>query len=111
MLSNRRQQVQRQPVGMRHVAGDELHAAVHQVRDEGDIARQPIKLRDYQRRTMQAAHGQRRRQLRSVGLAARLHLHKFSHDGVTASGSEPLNGGALCLQAKTRGTLTGRRHA
>jgi hypothetical protein len=32
----------REPLGMRHVHGDEFHIAVHQVGDEGDVAGQAI---------------------------------------------------------------------
>ncbi len=41
--------VQREPVGLRHVAAEEVHAAFEQAGDEGDVARQPVELGDEQR--------------------------------------------------------------
>ncbi len=53
MLGDGRQQVKGEPVRMGHIAGDELHTPVHEVGDEGDVARQPVQLGDHERRSMQ----------------------------------------------------------
>ena len=42
MLGDSGEDVHREPVGLREVDGDEVDSALHQVRDEGDVARQPI---------------------------------------------------------------------
>ncbi len=98
MLSNRRQQVQRQPVRMRHIAGHELDAAIHQVSGERHVAGQSVKLGNDQRCAVKPTGSKRRRKLRTIGFTARLNLQQLGDYRVTARGGKPLNGSALCLQ-------------
>lgn len=44
MLRDCRENVNREPIGVRHVRGREIDAAFHQVRNESHVARQAIEL-------------------------------------------------------------------
>ena len=52
MLGDYRQDVNREAVGLREVDGVKLHPGFHQVRDERNVASEPIELGDDQRRTV-----------------------------------------------------------
>jgi hypothetical protein len=43
VLGDGGQNVDGQPVGLGHIASDEVRAALHQVGDESDVAGQPVK--------------------------------------------------------------------
>ncbi len=48
MLGNGGQNVDGQPVGLGHIASDEVRAALHQVGNESDVAGQPVKTSNQQ---------------------------------------------------------------
>jgi hypothetical protein len=61
MFGDRRQDMNCQPIALREVDGGEFDTAFHQARNERDVARQPIKLRNDQRCLADAARLQRYR--------------------------------------------------
>lgn len=58
-----------EPVGLRHVDGDELNPGLHQPRDEMDVAGQPVELRNDKRPPLLPAQLDGPQQLRPVGVA------------------------------------------
>ena len=120
VLGHGRQDVDRQPVGLREVAGDELDPALHQVRDEGDVAGQPVELGDQQRRLLQPAGGEGRGELGPVVAPAALDLDELGHEPRRVADMVedrlPLRlqaeaGGALALGRDAEiGDEPGRRH-
>ena len=82
--------------GIRHVASHELDLALHQVRDESQIAAEPIELGDAQHCTPLAAQRHCRRQLRPIVVLAGLDLNELAEQLVLAA-IEPLDDGEpLC---------------
>ena len=77
MLRDRRKNVQGQSVRLRHVHCDELHAAFHKVRDEGDGAGEAVQLGDDQHRPLASAQIERNGELGPVVLPSALHLHEL----------------------------------
>ena len=78
MLGDGGEDVKRQPGGLRHVHRGELCAAVHQVRDERDVAREAVQARDEQHRATLAALTQGGVELRPVRItAAALNFGEF----------------------------------
>jgi hypothetical protein len=65
---------------VRHVAGDELDAGVHQAGDEMHIARQPIELRDDKLRPLLFAGCERSGELRTVVVLAALDLDELGFE-------------------------------
>ncbi len=86
MLSDRRQDVKRQSVGLREVAGHEIHVTVHQRRDEADPAGQPVQLGDDENGPVSAAGSQGSGELRAVILLAALDLAKLLEQLTPLSG-------------------------
>jgi len=58
------------PVGLRHVHRHEIHSALHQVGNEGSVARESVKAGNQQRRPALAAFRKRGVKLGPVGIAA-----------------------------------------
>ena len=105
MLCHGCHQVQGQPVGVRHVAGDEVDAAVHDAGDETDIARKSVKLGNYQSGAVEAACRKRGGKLRPVVSLAALHFHKLRNQLVSAACKVSLHGGTLGLKTETTSAL------
>jgi hypothetical protein len=57
-------------VGVRVVAGDEIDPLVHDRGEEGDVAREPVQLSDYQLGALALALRQRLRQVGAGGMPA-----------------------------------------
>ena len=70
VLGDGRQDVNGQPVGLGHVTGDEIDAALHQVGDEGHVAGQPIQAGDQQNGAALTALVERSEELRPVRVSA-----------------------------------------
>jgi hypothetical protein len=96
--------VNREAVGLRHVHGDEFHVAVHQVCDEGNIARQPVEAGDKKDGTTPAAFVQGGAQLGAVVLPPALDLDEFRDDMSTFMDISG-NGIALRLHAQAGDAL------
>lgn len=90
VLGHGRHDVQRELVGFRHIAGYEIHAALHQVRDKGGIPRQPVQLGDDEGRLMLPAQGEGLEEFRPVGAPAGLHVLERRQD-FPPVGNVPLN--------------------
>jgi hypothetical protein len=75
MLRNGGEDVNREPVRLREVHGYEVHPALHQVGDEGDVAGQPIELGDHQRGVVQPAQRERLRELGPVRSSQPLNIN------------------------------------
>ncbi|MFZ1430886.1 MAG: hypothetical protein WAS21_29490 [Geminicoccaceae bacterium] len=99
VLGDGGEDVQGKPVGGRHVHGDELDPALHEARDEGDIAGQPVELGDDQRGPLPLAGGDRGMKFGPVVLPGALDLGEFGED-VAATGGEIRDGPALGLQTE-----------
>lgn len=104
MLGDGGEDVQGQPVGTRHVHGDELDPALHQACDEGDVAGQPVELGDDQRGALPLAGGDGGMEFRPVVLPAALDLGEFGEDVATPS-RKISDGAALGLQSEAAGSL------
>src|SRR5690349_4452446 len=100
MLGDSGQDVNRQPVGLWEVNGVKLHAGLHQVRNERDIAREPIELGDDQGRSVKPAELERFGELRPITALAALDLRDLSHQAPVAAVKVVLDGSSLCFQAK-----------
>ena len=74
MLGDGGQDMQREPVGLRHVAAEQLDAAFQQPGDESDVARQPVEFGDEQRGAGLLGVVERLLQLGPVGALAALDL-------------------------------------
>ena len=70
MLRDGGDDVNREAVRGRHIDDQKVHAGLHEVGDESDIARKTIQARDNERRTLFAASVERRKQLWAVGVLA-----------------------------------------
>src|SRR4030095_7655816 len=74
VLGNRRKNVDREFVDVRHVTGHEGHLPLHQRGDERDIPGEPVKLGDEQSGAMEPAQRQRLLELGPIAALATLHL-------------------------------------
>jgi hypothetical protein len=70
VLGDGGQNVDGQPVGLGHIAGDEIRAALHQVGDKSDVAGQPIKAGNQQGSAALAALLKGGKQLRPVRVSS-----------------------------------------
>ena len=96
VLGDGGQDVQGQLVGIGHVDGGELDAALHQVGDEGDVARQPVELGDHQHGPPLPAQVEGRGELGSVVAFAALHFREL---GDQLAGTDKAgDGGALGVE-------------
>jgi hypothetical protein len=73
-LGNGGQNMDRQLVGVRIVAGNERHARIHDGRYKGDFARQPIQLGDHKRGALAPTRFKRLFQLGPICALAALDL-------------------------------------
>jgi hypothetical protein len=94
MLRHGGKDVERKPVGLGHVAGDELNPAIHQAGDKSDVARQPIQAGDDQHRPFAGSKIERGGELGPVDLPAALDLGELGRDLAPAGGIGG-DGGAL----------------
>ena len=105
-LSSRRgdgnQDVHRQPIGLRKIDRDEVGAALHQVRDEGDVAGQPIHLGDHELRGVKPAHAQGFLELWPVVALPALDLHELGDEGPGSPVQVVLDRLPLDLNASSR---------
>ena len=70
MLGDGGKDVDGEPIGGRHIDRDKIHAALHQVGDEGNVAREPVEAGNEQGRAALTAFGKGGMELRAVGVAA-----------------------------------------
>lgn len=91
--------VQEKTVGLGHVAGSELDAALHEVGDEGDVARQPVELRDHQRRMRRLGSRESVAQDGTITLAPALDLDELLYNAIAMAAAERFDGAALRLYA------------
>lgn len=80
VLSNGRQNMKRQFVGVGIVDRDELDAGIHHGRDKGQVAREPVQLGDDELRLVLAAEGEGLGQLRPIGPFATLDLNELADE-------------------------------
>jgi hypothetical protein len=74
MLGDGGEDMDGQAVRLRHVDRDELRPALHQVRDESDVACQPIELSNAEDRFVLPTSRERGRELRAIVSLAALDL-------------------------------------
>ena len=109
VLGDGGQDVQGQLVGGGHVDRDELDAALHQVGDEGDVARQAVELGDHQHGPLPPAQLERRGELGPVGALAALHLGELGDQ--LAGADEAGDGGPLRIEPEAGLALPVGRNA
>jgi hypothetical protein len=85
VLGHGRENVQRQPVGLRAVAGDELNARIQNASNKLDVTGQPVQFGDYQCRTSRPATTQRSSQLRPVSFTPALNFGELGQQASTAN--------------------------
>ena len=86
-------------LGLGHIDGDEIDAALHQPGDEVDVAGQPVEPGDDEGGLLSPAGVERTGELRPVGVAlAALDFLKLGKQG--GAEREPRDGGALRRRAK-----------
>jgi hypothetical protein len=74
MLGNGSQDMDGETVRFGHVHGHKIHAAFHEVGDEGAVTRQAVEARNPQRRLLLPAHGKGLGKLRTSGRKTALDL-------------------------------------
>lgn len=98
MLGDGSQDVNGQPVGLGHVTGDEVRAALHQVGDESDVAGQPVKAGNQQGSATLPALFEGGQKLRPVRVpASALDLGELGHELAAVH----LAGNGLALRVQT----------
>jgi len=90
VLGDGGQDMQREPVGLRHVAAEQVDAAFQQAGDEGDVARQPVELGDEQRGVGLLGMVEGLLQFRPVGALAALDLDVLRQQPASARRDEAL---------------------
>ena len=88
----------------RHVHRDEIHAALHQVRNEGDIARQAVEAGNHQHGAALAALGQRRVKLRAIAVPAP--AFNLGERGGELAAAGDVAGDHLALRLQTEAACT-----
>src|SRR4051794_1797118 len=68
MLRDGRKNMNRQPRGLRHVASNEINTRFHEVGNEGDVTRQPVKMSNQQYGEVLAAFFERSKERWPVGV-------------------------------------------
>jgi len=82
------------------VASQEFDTRIHEIRNEGDVAGQPIQLSNQERPLALPSRLQRLRQLWTVRSLPGLDLDKGCQDGPAMLACESLYGSSLSFQAK-----------
>jgi hypothetical protein len=109
VLGNGGEDVDRELVREGHVGGDELHARLHQLRGEGDVAGEPVELGDDQLGPELLAGGERGGELRPVAALAGLDLDELVRERPFPAVEVVGDGLALRLQPEPgRALLVGR---
>jgi hypothetical protein len=86
-----------QPVGLGHIAGNEIRAALHQICDKSDVAGQPVKAGNQQGSAALPALFKGGKQLRPVRVPpSALDLSELGHELTTVG----LAGDGLTLRVK-----------
>src|ERR1035438_3638808 len=99
MLCDGGQNVDGQPVGLGHIASDEVRAALHQVGNESDIAGQPVKAGNQQSSAALPTLFKCGQELRPVRVpASALDLGELGHELATVD----LAGDGLTLRVKAQ---------
>ena len=97
VLGHSGKDVNGQPVGLGHIAGNEVGPALHQIGDEGHVAGEPVKAGDQQGRAALAALIERGQELRPVRVPpSALDLGELSHELAAVD----LAGDGLTLRVK-----------
>ena len=104
-LGQRRENVQFERLGIRAVADEERHTALHQAGNEVDVAAKAVQAGNDQRGLALAAGGQGPRQFRTVRPFAGLDLDKLLKQLPAAAIEIVLNGLALRRNAEATGML------
>src|SRR5262249_5058353 len=105
MLSNSCQHMDREPGCLRHIATDELNVAIHQGRNEPDIAGEPIELGNDQLGPMLLTSRKRFSQLRPIVAPAALHFDELAQQLPAAAVEIVLHRLALSRDAVTADAL------
>ena len=105
VLSDSGENMQGKPVCVGHIAGDKLHATLHQSRDKVNIARQPVEPGNNKHCLVSAALSERFGQLGAVNLAPAFYLCVFSEDRAAPTGIV-VGGSALGVEAQTATSLS-----
>jgi hypothetical protein len=100
ILSHGRENMERQPGSKGLVASQEFDTRIHEIRNEGDVAGQPIQLSNQERPLALPSRLQRLRQLWTVRSLPGLDLDKGCQDGPAMLACESLYGSSLSFQAK-----------
>jgi hypothetical protein len=79
-LSHSRDDVDREPVGVRHICGHEVHAAFLEARDEVKVSREPIEARNHEFGPRRFGVADGCLQLRPTIPLAALNLNVFGHE-------------------------------
>jgi hypothetical protein len=95
-----RQDVNGETVCLGEVGGDELHPALHESRDEGDVAGKPIKLGNDEGSALEAAGSKGSRELRAIVTLAALDLGVLANERPASAVQVAENGGLLRLKAQ-----------
>jgi hypothetical protein len=103
MLRYRGQHMDCQPVRLRQVRCNKVHARFHEVGDEGDVAGEPVELSNDQGGTMEPACCERPRQLGTVVPLACLYLGEVFKE--PAAAQVVLHRYPLCFQAEPTAAL------
>ena len=111
VLGHGGEDVDGEPVGLRHVHGDKFHAGLHQPADKMDVARQPVELGDQQRGFMFPAGIERGGELWAVVLPAALDLGKALDYEFPVAAQGDTDGLLLGFQSKAAAALAGGRDA
>ena len=99
MLGDGGRNVDGQPVGLGHIAGDEVGTALHQIGDEGDVTGQPVKAGNQQGSAALPALLKGGKQLRPVRVpASALDLGELGHELAAVD----LAGDGLTLRVKAQ---------
>jgi hypothetical protein len=105
MLGHRRQDMQRQLVGVRIIDRNELNAGIHERCDKGQVSGQPIQLGNDQLGFVLAAGLERPHQLRPICPLAALNLNEFGHDFPCTAVEVAPDGLLLGFEAKPAAAL------
>ena len=97
--------VDREPGRLRHIDGQELDPAFHEVRDKGHRPGEPVELGDQEGCLLPAAEIERPAELRTIRPPAALDFGKLPREIAADPGEVSGNRLALCVQSKPGATL------
>lgn len=111
MLGNGGKDMDREAGCLRHIDGQEVHPAFHEVRYEGHGSGKPVELGDQQDGLFPAAEIERTGKLRPIRALAALHLRELPRERPADPFDVSGDGFALCVQSEAGAPLAIRRDA